>query len=47
MKCDCQAAGKAIQYICRCEDCECETIIEFDEEPNQTPYCCGKKMIRK
>jgi hypothetical protein len=27
------------------EECSCG-IIEFDEEPKATPYCCGHPMKR-
>jgi len=45
--CGCENAGKQIQYECQCpeEDCSCG-IIEFDEEPKTTPYCCGVPMKR-
>jgi len=43
-KCGCEPTGKSVQYKCSsCEDC---CIIEFDEVPNTTPYCCGKPMNR-
>ena len=45
--CGCKDAGKNIQFKCTCSenDCNCG-IIEFDEEPKATPYCCGKPMKR-
>ena len=45
--CGCEAGGKKIQYECNCpeEDCNCG-IIEFDKEPEATPYCCGEPMKR-
>ena len=46
--CGCQDAGKKIKYECQCsmKDCSCG-IIEFEKEPNSTPYCCGVPMKRK
>ena len=46
--CGCEAADKPVQYKCDCsdEDCNCDSIIEFDEEPKTTPYCCGVRMKR-
>jgi hypothetical protein len=43
----CKVSDKSVQYECRCpeEDCSCG-IIEFDEEPKATPYCCGIAMKR-
>jgi hypothetical protein len=44
--CGCKASDKPVQYKCECgDDCSC-AIIEFDEEPNATPYCCGAPMKR-
>ena len=45
--CGCTDAGKKIQYECQCseEACSCG-IIEFDEEPQALPYCCGQPMKR-
>jgi hypothetical protein len=44
--CGCKPADKPVQYKCDCgDDCSCATI-EFDEEPNATPYCCGVAMKR-
>ncbi len=41
----CNVAGKKVQYVCVCPDEECSCgIIEFDEEPKTTPYCCGVPM---
>ncbi len=45
-KCGCSETGKPIKYECECgDDCAC-TVIEFDEEPQATPYCCGVPMKR-
>ena len=45
--CGCKDAGKKIQYECVCPDDNCScSIIEFDEEPKATPYCCGVPMNR-
>ena len=46
--CGCQAADKPVQYKCDCgeDTCDCDSIIEFDEEPTTTPYCCGVPMKR-
>lgn len=45
--CGCKEAGKAIQYKCNCTETDCSCgIIEFDEEPKSTPYCCGVPMKR-
>ena len=45
--CGCGSAGKPIQYECNCSEDQCNCcIIEFDEEPNSAPYCCGKQMKR-
>ncbi len=43
--CGCQDAGKKVQYKCQCsmDECSCG-VIEFDEEPKATPYCCGVPM---
>ena len=45
--CGCETSGKPIKYECKCseDDCSCG-IIEFDEEPKATPYCCGVRMKR-
>ena len=45
--CGCDNLGKPFQYECEClgDECSCG-IIEFDEEPKATPYCCGKPMKR-
>lgn len=44
--CGCSEADKPVQYKCTCEDdCSC-SVIEFDEDPNATPYCCGQPMKR-
>ncbi|MBI4778004.1 hypothetical protein HY792_03670 [Candidatus Desantisbacteria bacterium] len=47
--CDCcgnKKQEKLIQYECTCAaDCDCP-IIEFDEEPEAVPYCCGVPMER-
>jgi len=44
--CECNSTGKAIQYKCKCEEnCDC-CVIEFDEDPKTTPYCCGVPMKR-
>jgi hypothetical protein len=45
--CVCKDAEKKVQYKCVCldEDCNCG-VIEFDEEPKTTPYCCGVPMNR-
>ena len=45
--CGCENAGKPVQYECDCphEDCSCG-IIEFEEEPKATPYCCSVPMKR-
>ncbi len=38
---------KKIQYKCKCQENECSCgVIEFDEEPKSTPYCCGVEMER-
>ena len=43
----CRIADKPVQYECQCEDQECTCgIVEFDEEPKVTPYCCGVPMKR-
>ncbi len=44
--CGCETAGKPVKYRCTCpeEDCECDSIIEFEEEPKETPLCCGLPM---
>jgi hypothetical protein len=46
--CGCEGAGKPVQYKCNCkdEDCNCDSIIEFDSAPNSIPYCCGVPMKR-
>ncbi len=45
--CGCQESGKKIQYKCKCQENECRCgVIEFDEEPKSTPYCCGVEMER-
>ena len=45
-QCSCESSGKQFQYVCDCkkEACDCSQIIEFDEEPKATPYCCGMPM---
>jgi hypothetical protein len=44
--CGCTPVDKPVQYKCECEDdCSCN-IIEFDEEPQSVPYCCGAPMKR-
>lgn len=44
--CECETAGKPVQYKCECEDeCDCH-VIEFDDEPKSPPYCCGVPMKR-
>lgn len=44
--CGCSETGKPIKYECECgDDCACN-VIEFDEEPQATPYCCGVPMKR-
>jgi hypothetical protein len=45
--CGCKGSDKPVQYECQCEedDCSCG-IIEFNEEPNTPPYCCGVPMKR-
>lgn len=45
--CECEEE-KAVQYKCNCNEknCDCDQIIEFDKEPNVTPYCCGVEMKR-
>ena len=44
--CGSEGTGKPIKFECTCgEDCKC-CIIEFDEEPKSTPYCCGRPMKR-
>ena len=45
--CGCKVGDKPVKYECQCEmeDCSC-SIIEFDEEPKATPYCCGVPMKR-
>lgn len=48
MSCGCEHVGKpkAVRYKCTCEDdCGCP-VIEFDKEPQATPYCCGEPMKR-
>jgi hypothetical protein len=43
--CDCKKSDKPIQYKCNCNENECDCgIIEFDTEPQATPYCCGMPM---
>ncbi|MDG6228509.1 MAG: hypothetical protein QCH96_00925 [Candidatus Thermoplasmatota archaeon] len=46
--CGCEADDKPVQYKCDCndEDCNCDSIIGFDEVPNNKPYCCGVPMKR-
>jgi hypothetical protein len=45
--CGCKISDKPVQYECQCEDDDCSCgIIEFDEEPKSTPYCCGVPMKR-
>ena len=46
--CNCQEAGKPVQYQCACEsdECSCNSIIEFDSVPNPVPFCCGMEMKR-
>jgi len=46
--CGCENAGKPVQYKCDCthDECNCDSIIEFDTVPNTTPYCCGVPMKR-
>jgi len=46
--CGCEEADKPVQYKCNCkdEDCNCDSIIEFDIVPNTIPYCCGIAMKR-
>ena len=46
--CGCETGGKPIHYKCDCQDesCSCDSIIEFDELPMVTPYCCGVPMKR-
>jgi len=46
--CGCETAGKKIKYHCqRPEDkCDCG-VIEFDDEPKATTYCCGVPMKQK
>ncbi len=46
--CGFEAVGKIVQYKCDCNDkkCSCDSIIEFDEAPKVTPYCCGVPMKR-
>lgn len=45
--CGCETSGKPIKYECQCteDDCNCSNI-EFDKEPEATPYCCGVPMKR-
>jgi hypothetical protein len=43
--CGCKESGKKIKYECDCPDEKCSCgFIEFDEEPNSIPYCCGIPM---
>ena len=46
--CGCESSEKPVQYKCDCKDdeCTCESIIEFQKEPNAIPYCCGNPMKR-
>ena len=45
--CGRKISDKAVQYQCQCQEGECDcAVIEFDEEPKATPYCCGKEMKR-
>ncbi|MCK5547626.1 MAG: hypothetical protein KAI64_01330 [Thermoplasmata archaeon] len=44
MSCDCKPSGKPVQYKCSTDEKCC--IIEFDDEPNAKPYCCGEPMKR-
>ncbi len=46
--CGCGISNRSVQYKCDCkdEDCNCNTIIEFDAVPNKTPYCCDTPMKR-
>ena len=46
--CGCEAAEMKIQYKCDCgdEQCDCNSIIGFEEEPQSIPHCCGKPMKR-
>ena len=47
-KCCCggKEQEKPVKYECNCgTDCECP-IIEFDEEPEAVPLCCGVPMER-
>ena len=44
--CGCETTDKPVMYKCNCSDeCVC-SVIGFDAEPDQTPYCCGKPMNR-
>jgi hypothetical protein len=43
--CGCKTTEKPVQYKCECEEDECNcAVIEFDTEPEATPYCCGVPM---
>jgi len=46
--CGCEESGMKIQYQCDCKenDCTCDSVIEFDEEPKAVPHCCGAPMKR-
>lgn len=45
--CGCKLAEMSVQYQCQCEEDECDcSIIEFEEKPKATPYCCGLPMKR-
>ncbi len=46
--CGCEHQNMNIQYKCDCESekCDCNSIIEFEQEPQSTPHCCGKPMKR-
>ena len=43
--CGCKISDKPVQYQCQCKEDKGDCgIIEFDEEPKATPYCCGVPM---
>ncbi len=46
--CGCEIGSKKVQFKCDCkeQDCNCDSIVEFDEEPKTTPFCCGIPMKR-
>jgi len=46
--CGCESKEKPVQYKCDCkaDECNCNSIIEFETEPTATPYCCGTPMKR-